>query len=52
MNRYIALYKNKKIEVFADTSYAAQQKAAQQLRARKSYDVSVYLADVIHTAVD
>lgn len=52
MYNYIALYKNKKIHVTAATSYEAQQKAAATFKARKSYDVSVYLADVTHTAVD
>jgi hypothetical protein len=50
MNRYLALYKNKRMEVFAATSYEAQQKAAQAFKARKSYEISVYLADVTHTA--
>lgn len=36
MNGYIAFYKGRQIEVMADTSYQAQQKAAQQLKARKS----------------
>jgi len=53
MNRnYLAIYKNKRIEVTAPTSYEAQLKAAEILKARKSYDVNVYLADITHTAVD
>ena len=53
MNRnYLAIYKNKRIEVTAPTSYEAQQKAAELLKARKRYDVNVYLADITHTAVD
>jgi hypothetical protein len=45
MNGYIALYKNKKIEVFALTSYAAQQYAAQVFKAKKAHEVTVYLAE-------
>jgi len=45
MNGYIAFYKGRQIEVMADTSYQAQQKAAQQFKARKSYEVTVVLAE-------
>jgi len=45
MNNYIAFYKSKKITVQAETSYKAQQIAAAQFKARKSYDVTVVLAD-------
>jgi len=45
MNGYIALYKGKQIEVFANTSYEAQQLASTQLKAKKSYEVSVYLCE-------
>jgi len=44
-NGYIAMYKGKKIEVYADSSYAAQKKAAEMFNAKKSYDVRVYLAE-------
>lgn len=37
MNGYIAIYKGKRIEVFAESSYAAQCKA------RKTHMVDVYL---------
>jgi len=37
MNGYIALYKGKQIEVYANTSYEAQQKASAQFKAKKSY---------------
>jgi hypothetical protein len=43
---YVAFYKNQRAEVWATSSYAAQTKAAALLKARKQYDVSVYLADV------
>ena len=58
MNGYIAFYKDKHIvtmvEVYADTSYEAREKAAKQLKAKKSYDVTVVLAErngeqVVHT---
>lgn len=45
MNGYIAFYRGKRIEVRANTSYEAQQKAAAILKAKKSYEVSVMLAE-------
>lgn len=45
MNGYVAFYKGKRIEVMADTSYQAQLQAAQIFKARKSYDVTVMLAE-------
>ena len=45
MNGYIALYKGKQIEVYANTSYEAQKLASTQLKAKKSYEVSVYLCE-------
>lgn len=46
MRTYIAFYKGKKITVQADSSYAAQGVAAAQFRAKKSWEVTVMLADV------
>ena len=46
MNGYIAIYKDKQIEVYADSSYSAQVKAAEQFKAKKRYDVSVYLCEI------
>lgn len=46
MRTYIAFYKGKKITVQADSSYAAQTAAAAQFRAKKSWEVTVMLADV------
>jgi len=46
MREYIAFYKNKKIEVSAETIYSAQCKAAEIFKAKKSYDVNVVLCDV------
>lgn len=45
MNGYIALYKDKQIEVLANTSYEAQQLASTQFKAKKSFEVSVYLCE-------
>lgn len=45
MNGYIAFYKGKKIEVYADSSYKAQQEAAKLFKAKKSYQVTVVLAE-------
>lgn len=46
MNGYICYYKNRRLEVHADTSYQAQLKAAQLFGARKSYQVTVSLAEL------
>ncbi len=45
MNGYKAFYKGKEIEVYAETSYGAQQIAAAKFKARKSYDVHVVLCE-------
>lgn len=45
MNGYKAFYKNKNIEVYANTSYEAQQKAAKEFKAKKSYEVTVILCE-------
>jgi hypothetical protein len=45
MNGYIAFYRGRQIEVHADTAYAAQQKAAALFKARKTYEVTVVLAE-------
>ncbi len=44
-NGYICLHKNKQYEIYADTTYEAQKKCAQQYGIKKSYDISVYLAE-------
>jgi hypothetical protein len=49
MRTYIAFYKGREHVVQADSSYAAQLAAAEYFRARKSYDVTVMLADVEHS---
>jgi hypothetical protein len=48
MRPYIAFYRGKQTTVHAPSSYAAQQLAAAFFKARKAYDVTVMLADVIH----
>ncbi len=45
MNGYKAFWRGKSIEVYADTSFAAQKKAAEQFKAKKSYEVSVVLCE-------
>ncbi len=45
MNGYIAFYRGKKIEVHAETSYKAQQIAALQFKAKKTWEVTVVLAE-------
>ena len=53
-NGYIAFYRGKQVEVRADTSLEAQRLAAHYWRVKKSFDVTVVLAEigsepVIHT---
>lgn len=47
MNGYIAFYKGRQTEVHADTTLAAQQKAAAFFRVKpnKAYEVTVVLAE-------
>ena len=45
MNGYVCFYKGKRVEVYADSSYAAQQRAATLLKAKRSYEVTVVLAE-------
>lgn len=44
-NGYIAFYKGKQVEVRADTSLEAQRLAAHYWRVKKTYDVTVVLAE-------
>lgn len=55
MNKYECFYKDKRITVEAERSADAQKKAAEQFKARKTYDVTVVLAELdgkpyVHTA--
>ena len=45
MNGYICLYKGKKFEVYAESTYEAQKKCALENKIKKSYEISVYLAE-------
>ncbi len=47
MNGYVAFYKGKRIEVYANTSYEAQGKAQKVLKVRDSqrYNITVVLAE-------
>lgn len=42
---YKAFYKGKQIEVHAETSYKAQQIAAEKFKARKPHQVTVMLCE-------
>lgn len=46
MRTYAAFYKNQTTTIQAESSYAAQLQAAKYFKAKKSYDVTVVLADV------
>jgi len=46
MNGYKAFYKGKALDIYADTTYQAQQLAAQQFKANKSYEVTVMLCEI------
>jgi hypothetical protein len=50
MNTYNCLYKGKFIEVLASTSYAAQCEAVKIFKAKKSFDVSVYLVQLANSS--
>jgi len=58
MPGYVGFYRGKRAECQAETKYKAQEKLAIMLKAKKSYDVAVELAEtddgeqVVHTAVD
>ena len=48
---FIAIYRDKRCEVHATTSLIAQQRAALRMKARKYHEVSVYRADLVHSAI-
>ena len=57
MNGYVCFYKGKRLEVYAETSYDAQKKAAKEFKAKKTWDISVTIAEkdgkqIEHIAVD
>lgn len=54
MNGYVCFYRGKRIEVYANTSFEAQEKAAKIFKAKKTYEITVVLAEkngnpVIHS---
>ena len=51
MRPYVAFYRGRQIPVSAESSYAAQRKAAAIFKAKKSWEVTVVLADVEITLV-
>lgn len=56
-NGYKAFYKSKTVELYAPSSYQAQQIAAQHFKAKKSYDVTVVLCEkddetVVHSTAE
>ena len=57
MNGYICFYKNKRCEVHANTALEANERAAKLFKARKTYDVTVVLAEkdnqpVVHSGAE
>ena len=48
MSKYAAFYKNKEMEVEAETSFEAQRKAASVFKAKKAWEVTVMLLGVTH----
>lgn len=52
MRKYFAFYRGKQIIVDAESSYQAQLKAAALFNAKKSYEVTVMLADITHSTKD
>lgn len=44
-NGYVAFYKGKQMDVYADTSLQARDKAAAAFKAKKAYEVTVVLAE-------
>lgn len=45
MNGYKAFFRGRTIDVYAETSLEAQQKASMAFKARKQYDVTVMLCE-------
>ena len=55
LNGYIGFYRDKQFEVYASTSYEAQQKIAADNKIKKTYEITIVLAEkagkqVVHTA--
>ena len=45
MNGYVAFWRGKRLEVYAATSHEAQKIAAAAFKARKSYEITVVIAE-------
>lgn len=45
MNGYVCFYKGRRLEIYAETSFVAQQKAAVIFKAKRVYEVTVVLAE-------
>jgi len=45
MNGYFGFYKNKRFECFANSSYHAQQQMAKEHGIKKSFEITVVLAE-------
>ena len=45
LNGYVAFYRGRRAEVYAETSYQAQQSAAKLMKAKKAYEVAIVLAE-------
>lgn len=59
MNGYKAFYRDKEIEVYAETSYKAQQKAAEELgvKPKNQHQITIALCEkegeqVVHAPLD
>jgi len=50
-NGYVGFYRGQRAECTADTQFEAQQKLAKLLKAKKTYDVAVILAEKDGTTV-
>tara|TARA_R110000772_G_scaffold99174_2_gene198850 strand:- start:10394 stop:10570 length:177 start_codon:yes stop_codon:yes gene_type:complete len=46
MNGYKAFYRGKTLDIYADSLYNAQVKAAKEFKARKTYEVTVVLCEL------
>lgn len=58
MNGYVCFYKGRRLEIYAETSFVAQQKAAVIFKAKRLYEVTVVLAEdddgeiVVHSTAE
>ena len=57
MNGYICLWRGKRFEVYANTTFEAQKKCAEQNKIKKAFEITVMLAEkdgkpVIHNTAE